>query len=66
MIVSDDSTLNDPLDKFTSSNQQSEGGIGSVFSTAIGLVRKTGGIFDSALYDSTSFNRGFIIIEFEV
>lgn len=65
MIINDDSTLIDTLDKFTSSNQQSEGGIGSVSDTVVSLVRKTSGIFDSTSYDSTSFNRGFITVEFE-
>jgi hypothetical protein len=35
-------------------------------STNIILGRKTGGIFDQSLYDSTSFNRGFITITYEV
>lgn len=65
MIINDDSTLIDTLDKFTSSNQQSEGGIGSVSDMVVSLVRKTSGIFDSTSYDSTSFNRGFITVEFE-
>lgn len=65
MIISDDSAFLDPIDKFTTSNQQSEGGIGGFAGTGIVLVRKTGGIFDSTAYDSTSFNRGFITVEFQ-
>lgn len=34
--------------------------------TTIRLGRKTGGLFDQAGFDSTSFNRGFITIIYEV
>ena len=33
--------------------------------TAIGLVRLTGGIFDSTSWDSTSYNRGWVTIFYE-
>lgn len=31
----------------------------------IGMVRQTGGVFDNASYNSTSFNRGYIFIDYE-
>lgn len=42
------------------------GGVGSIGSTTINLVRITGGLFDSTNYDSTSYNRGWIYIVYEV
>ena len=62
MIISDDSGFLTPLDIFTS---QTEGGIGTFFSNFITLVRRSGGFFDSTAYNATTFNRGFITIEFE-
>lgn len=35
-------------------------------STNVGLYRTTGGFFDSAVFDATSFNRGWITIWYEV
>lgn len=64
-IIDDSSTFFDPLDKFTTANQNIEGGIGGFVGTGLILVRKTGGVFDDAIYDSTSFNRGFITVEYE-
>ncbi len=34
-------------------------------STNIGLARRTGGIFDGPSYDSTSYNRGWVTIQYE-
>lgn len=65
MIISDDSAFLTPIDIFTSGNNQSEGGIGALFSNFITLVRRSGGFFESTAYNATSFNRGFITIEFE-
>jgi hypothetical protein len=36
-----------------------------VNSSNINIVRKTGGVYDSSLYNSTSFNRGWIVITFQ-
>jgi hypothetical protein len=37
-----------------------------VFSSGfITLLRRDGGVFDSNLYDSTTFNRGFVTITYE-
>lgn len=39
-------------------------GIGLVGFSTITLERRTGGFFDSTDYDSTSFNRGWIVVDF--
>lgn len=41
-----------------------EGYIDYIDSTNVRLGRITGGVFDNALYDSTSYNRGYIIIKY--
>lgn len=66
VIIDDNSTLISPLNKFTTSNNNSEGGVGDSTSLLIVLVRKSSGIFDDVLYDSTSFNRGYITIQYEL
>jgi len=38
--------------------------INQVNATQVGLVRAAGGTTDSANYDSTSFNRGWLVIEY--
>ncbi len=40
-------------------------GTNGLDSTYIGLVRRTGGTYDSTSYDSTGYNRGFITIFYE-
>lgn len=65
MIKSDTANRLDPLDLFSGSEVMA-GGIAEVWtdgSNYIGLRRLTGGFFDNTNYDSTSYNRGFVIIE---
>jgi len=38
------------------------GGVNTITSTSVYLGRVTGGIFDAATYDSTSYNRGYVTI----
>jgi hypothetical protein len=40
------------------------GGVGEIDATTIRLYRLTGGIFDNANYDATSYNRGFVTITY--
>ncbi|MHA1302131.1 MAG: hypothetical protein ACTSPI_00315 [Candidatus Heimdallarchaeaceae archaeon] len=53
-----------PLDVYSSG--QSQGGINSISNTDITLMRGTGGLFDDTIFDSTSYNRGWVIIEYKV
>ena len=41
------------------------GGINIINATEITVMRQTGGSFDNATYDSTSFDRGWITIQYE-
>lgn len=41
------------------------GAVGSVNATTLTLFRLPGGLFDSTNFDSTSYNRGWITIEYE-
>ena len=43
-----------------------EGGVGLFDGTNIILTRTSGGLFDATGFDSTSFNRGFITVEFKL
>lgn len=62
MIRSDDTTIQSLLTNSDSSGVA--GGQVSVSSVNIVLSRTAAGIFDSAAYDSTSFNRGWIVIKY--
>lgn len=42
------------------------GGIGNATATTVKLFRTTGGTFDAANYNATSYNRGFLTIIYEV
>lgn len=42
-----------------------QGWLSGITSTSVSLYRLTGGFFDSTSFDSTSFNRGWIIIRYE-
>lgn len=65
-IIHDNGTTYSPLDLPQSGlNGTVEGGITNINSVNIDLYRFTTGQFDSVNYDSTSFNRGFITIEYE-
>ena len=41
------------------------GGIAQWNNTTINLVRRTGGQFDGALFDATSYNRGWIRFQYK-
>ena len=68
IIRNDADSLLFPLDGFDDAladNLRVNGGVLQLNNTNIILNRRTGGAFDSNLFDSTSFNRGWITIEFE-
>lgn len=48
----------------TNSTTSAIGGDITTGTTQVALARATGGFFDQALFDATSFNRGWIIIEY--
>ncbi len=65
VFIKDDPATNlFPLNRHDSSGSV-HGSVDVISSSIIRILRITGGIFDSSLFDSTSFNRGFITIEFE-
>ena len=64
MIIADGSVGMYPLDWNASGTP--EGSIGFIDSTSIDLNRLTGGAFDSTNYDATSFNRGYVTIEYSL
>jgi hypothetical protein len=57
-------TLEYPLDAVDSSISQF-GGVGYINATNVILYRLTGGFFDSTSFDATSYNRGYMIIEYK-
>ena len=64
-IISDDGAVIQPLNKYSSSVPGIIGGVVVWTPTFIGLSRTVNEFFDSTSYDSTSFNRGHITIEYE-
>ena len=50
----------------TGTSGTTSGAVTSIASTTIGLSRTTGGIYDDAAYNSTSFNRGWVTVTYEV
>ena len=60
-IIISDSGARIPINKNTSGVV--DGNIETVGSGAVLLERTTGGYFDSSIFDSTSFNRGYIYLE---
>ena len=64
-IIADNGLFIQPLNKFVTTTELIQGGVGGWDSTTIFLARVTSGFFDSTAYDSLGFNRGFITIEFE-
>jgi len=68
VIIRDDlDNLYNKLEALTTSTAGTiqQGGVSLIDSTNITLRRITGGLFDSTVYDSTSFNRGWIYITYE-
>ena len=55
-----------PLTSMNQVSQNIDGGIESIDATNVQLSRLTAGGFDTTSFDSTSYNRGWITIEFEV
>ena len=49
---------------FDATNTTPQGYVGTIDSTNINIVRLTGGKFDDAAYNATSYNRGWIIITY--
>ncbi len=65
MIRNDAATLVTNLDAFTAANG-AEGGISAINSGTVTLQRLAGGTFDATIYDSTTFNRGWVTIQYEI
>ena len=67
MIKYDAGTEYTPLNYFYDTTDPSllNGGIDYITATYVILRRRTGGQFDSANFDSTSYNRGYVLIEWE-
>ncbi len=55
-----------PIDVVDAGTSNAWGGYGGISATNIVLTRLTGGPFDSVNYGSTSYNRGFVTIQYEV
>ncbi len=67
MIIDDNSTIVFPLNTGgTGSNGEMQGFVDDITDGAITLRKLTGGDFDGVSYDSTSFNRGWVTITYEV
>ena len=64
VMVRDDNDTNYHLltGQFNYTTAIPEGGIERITTTTIWLEREVGGLFDSTLYDATSYNRGWITI----
>ncbi len=71
-VIISDNGLYFKLENYDVATGQLSGGIAGVnedvpiSGTSILLARKTGGFFDQTAFDSTTFNRGFITIIYEV
>ena len=68
MIIDDAGIVLTPLNFTSSGSVVIQGGIGIVsggITATVNLFRLTGGVFDSTNYNATSFNRGWITIEYE-
>jgi len=67
LIINDAGTRTYPIDGFYSvPAEQPYGGIYYLNPTVISLWRKVGGFFDNADFDATPYNRGWVMIEYEV
>jgi len=62
MIIPDAGSIILPLDCFDGVSMS--GGINQIDGTNIVLSRLASGLFDSTSFDSTSFNRGYILIDY--
>ena len=66
IIRNDSDNLFSDLQAFDTISGGLAGGPRDISATSIGLERKTGGSFDDLNYDATSFNRGWVIVQYEV
>jgi len=64
MIIDDGESSLRPLNYVPNASSGVQGGINGIGSTNITLYRLTGGSFDGTGYDSTSFNRGYVLIDY--
>lgn len=62
MIIKDDGAFFHPLTLGINVATPADGYLQNINATNINLVRKTGGIYDTTDYDSTSYNRGWITV----
>ena len=65
IIIADDTINYFPIDTHQTLTGTTSGGITGFSSTAVTLFRVTGGFFDGVAYNATSFNRGFVTIEYQ-
>lgn len=68
MVRTDDDNSRIPLDAFTDGADPAlvGGGVSYADATSISLWRRTGGRFDTTDYNATTYNRGWITIEWEM
>jgi hypothetical protein len=66
LIIADGGIATYPLALFQAGTGIVDGGITGINGTHVELQRRTGGIFDSTLFNATSFNRGFIVIDYQL
>lgn len=66
MIRGDSDVSFTPLNIVDYTDGTMQGGIAAFDTTNIVLARKTGGTFETAFFDSLSFNRGWVTIEYEL
>ena len=63
VVIINDLGVHSKLAKYTAAGLI-DGGIGTFDNTKIELHRRSSGVFDSGFYDSTSFNRGWIVFDY--
>ena len=66
IIQRDDGAAVWELATWDTAGSEMDGGTRSVDATTIGLARRAGGTFDTSNFNATSFNRGWVTIEFEL
>jgi hypothetical protein len=64
-IINDLSTTVSPLANFDVASWVADGQVLNIDTTNVNLVRRTGGFYDGGGFNSTSFNRGFVTIQYE-
>ena len=61
VLIRNDSDIYIPINTVATTGV-AQGGIGAIETNKITLLRTTGGIFDTALFNQTSYNRGYVTI----